>query len=201
LILPSQAQSQRQPIVHLPLVVDPRSIVGLVEGRMHRNGLVRVMHLPKQHRSERVTRISWQNIARRVIACCLKVIENKMTALVAGRPTHGRELMPAVFKTYLNGVFTFLPGQVVRELPPVVSLKAEPRPTVRAYRVVRDGALEIDERWSRRVIKNTALRRSRACPQQRRPASPCRQRIPAHEPAVPRDGGVVEEVSVDDPVK
>src|SRR6185369_2219000 len=109
LVIPAQAQSQCQPGVNLPLIVDPRSIVRLVTRRMHGNGLVRVVHLSEEHRSERVARISRKNIAVLVITGGLKVVKNEMTAYVTDAPTDVRELVPAILKPNLNRVFSSLP--------------------------------------------------------------------------------------------
>src|SRR6476619_935011 len=105
--------------------------------------------------------------------------------------------MMAVLDTNLRRVPPLHPRQVVRELPAIVLLVAEPLPLLSDVRV-RRVAGEIHHWRSGSVVDETALV---GAPQQLRPADTGRKGVSAHEPAVPGNRGVVQQVVANDPVE
>src|SRR6185369_1000444 len=83
-------------------------------------------------------------------------------------------------------------------LPAIVRQKAKVSPAVLAQRVVRNGALEIEQGRPGGIVQNSAMIRAA---QQFRPAHTRRQRIATHEPPVPRNRGVIDQIVANDPVE
>src|SRR4051812_23176911 len=128
--------------------------------------------------------------------------------LCTGRPATMVDLMPAIFETYFHCMFVLHPGKVIGELPAVDCLEAKLSPSILPdgviFRVVISreinfrgtGILAHEASDTLRLIGSGSSR-----PKDVRPASTGRQRITTHEPAVPRDRGVIGHVIADDPLE
>ena len=158
-------------------------------------------------RTRQTTRRSGVKIvAGGVITGGLQTVEGELATLVAGRPAREWELMPAVFKADFDGVLTLHPGQVVGELPAIVGQEPKFSPAILTRESCRgwlpwksiNGGPAV---WSRSPPPASDCCARGPVPKYLRPARAGRQRISAHEPAVPRNGGVVQQVGADDPVE
>ena len=109
LIVEAQPEGQRQPVVHLEFVVDPRRRVGFVECRIDRDGLTGLLHLAEQERRERIAGLG-EIVPRAVVAARAEAIEVERAAGV-GRPPAGREYVTAVLDPKLRRVPPLHPRQ------------------------------------------------------------------------------------------
>ena len=108
----------------------------------------------------------------------------------------------AELESPLDRVLSPRPRDVARELPAIVLLVAEIRPSLEPDRRIGDAAaVESHRRRSGVLRDDTAGRIGGSLPQPLGPVRTCRQVIAPHEPAVPRDRGVDQQVVVDDPVE
>ena len=156
------------------------------------------MNLAEQERREGIACFAAEVVARGIVTGRLQVIECELATLIGNGPAGKRELMAPVFKPDFDRVLALYPCQIIRELPAIVRQKTKVAPSILANRVIRNRALEIEQRRPGSVVQNSAMIRAA---QQFRPAHTCRQRIAAHEPTVPRNRRVINKVVANDPVK
>ena len=87
------------------------------------------MDLPQQEGRERVARLV-QVVPGRVEPRGAEAVEGKIARRGATGPAAGREVVMAELEARFDRVTSLHPRDVARELPPVVLLEAEPRPSL-----------------------------------------------------------------------
>src|SRR5436190_19672813 len=95
LVVEAEAERQRQAVVQLELVVQPRRRIRLSECRLDRNRLVRCLHLPEEERRKWIAGLT-EVVAGRVVPAGAEPIEVELSADCANRPSAEREIVVAV---------------------------------------------------------------------------------------------------------
>ena len=149
------------------------------------------MDLAQQERGERVAR-GGDVVAVGVVPAGAQAIEVEHAAGVGG-PALIVELMMAEFVAQLETVPAADIGKVVGKLPAVDGFETKAGPT-NAELGVWDVAGKGEVGSAGALVDEAAPVRA---PQLVRPTHPGRQRCAAHEPAVPRNGGVIEQIVLD----
>src|SRR5687768_1558388 len=117
------------------------------------------MNLTEQERGKRVAGRD-QVVAAGVKPSCPEAIEGEVARGRAGSPAADWEVVMAELEPGLQGVAPLHPGEVVRELPAVVLLVAEPGPAFQPDGRIRDTPAVEPHRGRARVRRHQAADRS-----------------------------------------
>ena len=167
----------------------------------HRDELIRRLHLPQQEGREWIAGLV-QAVPGLIEPSGAEAVEVEVARRGPACPAAGREVVMAELESSLDRMPSPRPCDVARELPAIVLLVPEPRPSRETDGRVGDAAaVEIHRGRSGILRDDTAGRTRGPLPETLRPVRTRRQVIAPHEPAIPRDRGVDQQVVVDDPVE